>query len=198
MEYYHKRKEEINIKLKEFNKNKESLKEKNHKILKIKEMNRKFLFEKYSKKLIHIQFIFKIYFLILKSLLISFMNFSRIFVENELKSYLLKSYEITLKIKGSGNIKILSDSFFNKYNPNRIYINNTISLLKNEHNFNNSENYINIVKIIFNIGKIVTTESMFYNCSKIIEINLSKFDTSESTSMTSMFNKCSSLQELNF
>ena len=197
MKYYHKRKEEIKIKLKEINKNKGSIKEKNHKILKIKEMNRKFLFEKYSKKIIHIQFTFKIYFLIFKSILISFMNFPIIFVENELKRFLFKSYEVTLKIKGSGNINILSDNFFNKYNPNRIYINNTISLIKNEHNFNNSENTINIVKINFNIGKIDTTESMFYNCSKIIEINLSKFDTSESTSMASMFSKCSSLISLN-
>ena len=54
----------------------------------------------------------------------------------------LTSIEVTLKVKGSGYIKILSDSFFKKYNQCEIYINGILqNETKNEYeyNFTNSE-----------------------------------------------------------
>ena len=68
--------------------------------------------------------------------------------------------EVTLKIKETGNIKILSDSFFQLYNQCNIYINEIFqTTLMNEYLEENEEN-INIVKIIWNTD-IASTESMF-------------------------------------
>ena len=78
-----------------------------------------------------------------------------------------------------------------------IYINKeSQDIIKNEYSFGSQAVKFNNVKIIWNIKKINSTDSMFNDCNKIIEINLSKFDTSEVTSMANMFYKCSSLISL--
>ena len=92
------------------------------------------------------------------------MNYSFI-----LSKYILKFSEVTLKINEKGNIKILSDSFFQTYNQCEIYINDVLqNISTNEYNFSSFEN--NTVKIIWNID-LTSTESMFLNCSQISEIN---------------------------
>ena len=219
MAYYHNRKEENNITLKKLNKNKENIKEENLKIVKRKKKKKNFLIKKCimkrinnhetnffqiqndclnDKYLLHIRYNFKIHYSIYNLLLISFLNFFKVFLESNQKNYFLRTYEITLKIKGNGNFKILSDNFIRLYNPTEIYINGVSqSNIKNEYPFNGQQNFINDVKIIWYLGKTTSTESMFANCNKIIEINLSKFDTSIVTSMDKMFYNCSSLISLN-
>ena len=108
----------------------------------------------------------------------------------------MTSSEITLKVKGPGNnVKILSESFFQKYNEFRVYLEgspNPQSESKNYYAFNNE---INDIKIVF-YKPMTTTKEMFNNCDKIIEINLSKFDTSLVTDMSSMFAWCGLLSSL--
>ena len=55
--------------------------------------------------------------------------------------------EVSLKIKETGNIKILSDSFFQLYNQCGIYINaNLQDISTNKYDFDNTES-VNFVKI---------------------------------------------------
>ncbi len=66
---------------------------------------------------------------------------------------LLKFSEVTLKINGTGNIKLFSDYFFQNYQDFEIYLNDTVSdIKKNEYfidsntncsNFTNSTIYTN-------------------------------------------------------
>ena len=199
MEYYHLRKEEQNIALKELNKNKENLKQKNNKILNRKVTIKKFLIKKKLNSIKNVRFNFEIYFVIFQLILISFINFFQAFIESNKKNYLMKSFEVTLKISETGNVKILSDKFFNRYNQCEIYINNqTQNNINNEYEFYLTKNNINTVKIIWKIVSITNTESMFSDCNKIKEINLSKFDSSEVSIMSNMFSKCSSLISLDF
>ena len=196
MEYHKQIKERINIKTKEINKMNENMNDKN---LDISGKNKKIIKTYKSiffytqdnyindKYLLYIQNNFKIYFSIFTLLLISSINFFKFFIESNRKSYLFKSYEISLKIKGNGNFKILSDSFFDKYKPSEIYINNgTQNDINNFYTFDNQENYNNTVIIIWDVEKINTADSMFSNCNQIIEINFSRFNTSEIIFMTSI------------
>jgi len=206
MEYHKQIKERINIKTKEINKMNENMNDKN---LDISGKNKKIIKTYKSiffytqdnyindKYLLYIQNNFKIYFSIFTLLLIPSINFFKFFIESNRKSYLFKSYEISLKIKGNGNFKILSDSFFDKYKPSEIYINNgTQNDINNFYTFDNQENYNNTVIIIWDVEKINTADSMFSNCNQIIEINFSRFNTSEIIFMASMFYNCSSLISL--
>ena len=107
---------------------------------------------------------------------------------------LLNFSEITLLIRGPGNIKILSDKFFRENNPYEIYINDSSIEIKNEYYFNNSENIT--VKVKWN-STITNTNNMFQNCDRIIKIDLSNLNTSQITNMSYMFYGCSSLSLLN-
>ena len=110
------------------------------------------------------------------------------------KKFFIKSSEISLKIKGSGNIKIISDDFFKIYNQCEINLNNTYEdLVTNKNYFNESDN-INI-KIKFN-NIIENAMHMFQDCDSIIEIDFSNFDTSQITNMAYMFYNCKSLKSL--
>ena len=110
------------------------------------------------------------------------------------EKFLVKSSNVTLKIKAEENVTILSDDFFNRYNPCEIYINNSLSDdILNRYNFNDSENISIIIK--WN-NTIYDAESMFRDCEKIIEIDLSHFDTSQVTNMSRMFYNCTSLISL--
>ena len=133
MEYLLKRKEEKQRKLNENNKNKENIKEemKVNNLVKncIKEIMKKhkriFCYVEYKylndRYLLNILYKFKRYFSSFILLFILLINFSHFTVESYQTNDLLKSFEITLKINGSGNIKILSDIFFNKNNQCEIY-----------------------------------------------------------------------------
>ena len=102
------------------------------------------------------------------------------------------SSEITLKTKEIGNIKILSDNFFNNYKPCEVKINGNPKNINNSYVFDSES----ITIITWNIN-INSTKEMFSNCDKIIEIDLSNFDTSQVKDMNSMFFQCRDLILLN-
>ena len=132
---------------------------------------------------------------ILGILIISFINASSLFC-NFNKNLLFKLSEVSLTINGTGNIKILSDNFFKKYNKCDIYINDSLqNIASNEYDFNSSE-YIYKIKIIWN-DIITTAGTMFAKCSNIIEIDLSNFNSSLVNDMQNMFYECKSLISLN-
>ena len=124
---------------------------------------------------------------------------SKIFFSQNIKcdNDFASSY-INLKIKGTGNIKILSDGYEGK-SPDNITINNAISHTKNEikkeYNFEISENNIIYITLTWN-ESITSTSNMFSNCVNITEIDLSNFDASSVIDMSSMFSGCSSLTSL--
>ena len=145
----------------------------------------------------------KLYFIF--HLIISFMNMYFLICEYNKETILSKLSEVSLKIKGIGNVKLFSDEFFRKYNNCEIYLNDTFfDIKKNEYyidsNLNYCENisliFIQNIKIIWN-DTILTTKNMFENCDKIFEINLYNFDTSQIKDTSRMFNNCSSLILLN-
>ena len=60
-----------------------------------------------------------------------------LFLFCECEKLLLKFSEITLTIRGLGNLKILSDKFFEEYKPYEIYVNDSSFEIKNEFFYNN-------------------------------------------------------------
>ena len=72
--------------------------------------------------------------------IISLINFFSFYSNMNKENILLKLTEVTLKVKGTGNIKILSDSFFQKYNQCEVYINDILqNITKNEYYFTDFE-----------------------------------------------------------
>ena len=135
----------------------------------------------------------KLYFLL--NMILLFMKLLFPYCECTKENILFKSSEVTLKIKGTGNIKFFYDSFFQIYNHCEIHLNDSFYITeKNEYyfypNINLENNDINFVKIIWN-DTILSTRNMFENCTKIIEMDLSNFDTSNVSSMSKMFYGCS-------
>ena len=92
-------------------------------------------------------------------LIIAILNLASLFVKMNKKKIKFKSTEVTIKVKGTGNVLILSEKYFNYYRPNKIYINNiSQSELKNEYYFNDLG--------IINLG---TTKNNYYlNDSEIV------------------------------
>ena len=143
-------------------KEKFNLKKKNEKISNEKSWRREILY-KFKKFYEFLRFI------------ISFINFFSLFVKLNQKKILFKLSEITLKVKGVGNIKILSDSFFQRYNQCEIYINGILQ------NITNNEYYLNYIETTaLNISKNeseskVTNEYIKYsNNTEKINVNSSK------------------------
>ena len=129
---------------------------------------------------------------------------------------------IFLKVKNTGNIKILNSytcSHPRPNLPNEIYINdvkenstsysyyftqspNNVTLIW--HNplkavgcmFAECKDIIEMDFSYFNTSEINCFAGMFNGCSSLISLNLSNFDTSQATSMKWMFNLCSSLISL--
>ena len=106
---------------------------------------------------------------------------------------------IFLKVRGTGNIKILhSDKCTHEQPsprlPNEVYINeakkNDISY---SYSFTQSPNNITLIWY----KPLNATGCMFFHCRNIIEMDLSLFKTSEITCFAGMFNGCSSLTSLN-
>ena len=109
------------------------------------------------------------------------------------------SYEITLKVKGSGIQKILSTSPSYIYScPSYVYLNNELITQKiMDCQYMNLTESDSEIKLIWNNIDIVSTKGMFFDCSEITEIDMTKFDTSLVTDMSFMFAYCSSLKYLN-
>ena len=109
----------------------------------------------------------------------------------------LASSYINLKVIGNGTIIIYSNDF-NEEKPNIVSINNLINLTgtNNHYTFNNSENNINNITLIWNRPPS-STRNLFSYCTNITEIDLSYFDTSQVNYMNSMFSDCSNLISLN-
>ena len=104
------------------------------------------------------------------------------------------SNEITLKIRGTGNKKILSNSFSSDNYPQKIFINeNNLEDITYQYNFMEEENIV----ILTWEHKITNCEKMFRDCSDINEMDLSKFDSSDVTDMKYMFAYFSSLTSIN-
>ena len=109
------------------------------------------------------------------------------------------SYEITLKLKGTGTKNILgAEPSYNYSCPSYIYLNNSLVTqeLEDCHYIDITEPDIEI-KLEWNNIIINSTRGMFYNCIEITEIDMTKFDTSLVTDMSEMFALCSSLGSLN-
>ena len=106
----------------------------------------------------------------------------------------LSSYYTNLKIKSTGNIKILSENYRGEA-PDIITINNENYTMDKIDTANNLENNIINITLIWN-NYITSTSFMFYGCDDIIEMDLSHFDTSNVENMEYMFYGCSSLTSL--
>ena len=101
---------------------------------------------------------------------------------------------VTLKIKGIGDEKILSNQFNSNYYPSKVYINEVIqNEVKYIYNFNKTDNYI---ELFWNNNNI-NCANMFKDCSDIYEINFPNFNTSEVKTMSYMFCLCTKLTSLN-
>ena len=75
---------------------------------------------------------------------------------------------VTLKIKGIGDKKILSNQFNSNYYPSKVYINEVMqNEVKYIYKFNNTDNYIEL----FWNNNIINCANMFRDCSDIYEIN---------------------------
>ena len=125
--------------------------------------------------------------------------FSQFIKCNQREIKFASSY-IKLKTKGTGYIQLYYQGFLSsRYKPSIISINSIINLtgseIKNTYNFNNKEDNINNVTLIW-INYPSYIDSMFLDCINIIEIDLSNFDTSRVTVIDEMFEGCSSLISL--
>ena len=130
----------------------------------------------------------KSFFVLMKILIISFINISCFLDEHNKRNIFLKSSEINLKVKGEDNVLILSPNFFHIFTPNEIYINNEDT--PHESNYEYNLVYLNLdiinIKIKWDIS-ITNTSYMFERCSQIVEMDLSGFDTSLVTEMSVCF-----------
>ena len=129
----------------------------------------------------------RFYFLI-KLFIILFLKISFLSGELNEQNNLVKLSEISLKVNGSNNFRILSDEFFNSYQPYKITMNDSLQdEITNKYKCDSSLKYcIYFFVLEWNIT-LKTTNNMFKNCYNITEIDLSKFDTSQITDMGYMF-----------
>ena len=119
---------------------------------------------------------------------------------------LSKTFNITLKVEGKGEHKILYPGDRSQYCPldnfrlpDEIIINgiaqNTINYI---YDFNETEN---IVIIRYHsqedVNNVAINKCFFYRCSEITEIDLSEFDTSQFVNMFAMFSECFHLRTIN-
>ena len=102
------------------------------------------------------------------------------------------SYEITMKTKGTGEIKILNLDHI--ICPSRIYLNGDI-INSARCNYIDSVREVNVVKLEWD-NPLTSTYEMFYQLYDIVEMDLTKFDTSTVNDMTGMFECLHSLTSL--
>ena len=97
------------------------------------------------------------------------------------------SYEIRIKINGTGEQNIISQNY--NYCPNLVYLNDLlVDITENCHKINipaeNDE--INLIKLIWNVGA-GSLKSIFQGLENLTEVDLSNYDTSSITDMSYMF-----------
>ena len=114
--------------------------------------------------------------------------------------FLVKSSNITVKIKGTGEQNVIFGGWGNvcyrlTNSPNEIYINGEKQTTRDyKYNFEQEEN---LVTFVWNF-ELTTCHCLFFECSSIVEVDLSKFNSSQVRSMNSMFDSCTSLTSVNF
>jgi len=123
---------------------------------------------------------FRVLFYLLILYVFNFLNHSSVVCLFNKSNLLYKSSEITLKTKGTGSIKRLSNNGFLLAGQCKVYLNDIYQNGYNiEYTINSNDNdNINTFKIICDV-KMETAICMFSGCDKIIEIDLSKFDSSD-------------------
>ena len=104
----------------------------------------------------------------------------------------VKTSQITLKVKGSGNERIINQDFFDK-----------ISQVTVDGQQCNSKTTCNVVGdsvpvVIVFTGGVNTCSGMFKDRTNIITANLNEFDASQVTDMYKMFSNCTSLTTVTF
>ena len=150
--------------------------------------------DKYNRLLIIINFIINIS-LCLFCNVYSFNNLETNIIFNSIK---YNSYEIKLKVKGTGLKNILSASSPYIYQcPSNIYLNEILIQDYDDCHYIDIKESDSEIKLIWN-NNIESTKGMFYNCIDITEIDMTKFDTALVTDMSYMFAFCNSLKCLNF
>ena len=102
--------------------------------------------------------------------------------------------KIHLVVNGTGNINILSNSFYNE--PSEVIVNGVSKgeTCKKICYFEEGENN---VTLIFE-EQINSLKYIFSGCENIKEIDLSEFDFSNILNMDSMFKLCINLEKINF
>ena len=110
-------------------------------------------------------------------------------------SFVFKFSKITLKIRGTGNRKILGYKSEEKYFepeffPDQVYINGVLKDTVTYSYYFSKED--NDVELIWN-KTVVNCKRMFMLCNDIVEFNFTEFNTSEVTNMWGMFDTCCSL-----
>ena len=110
--------------------------------------------------------------------------------------FISENNQISLKVKGNGNIKIFNplsqikpSSYYLNRDPVPKQINNDATI-----ELHNSDNFI---KLIFS-NAVTSCNSLFKGCSNIIEIDLINFDSSNVQNINSMFQGCTSLKKIKF
>ena len=105
------------------------------------------------------------------------------------------SYEVTLKVKGTGNKHIL---YSNYRCPSEVFLDSESTGRGNRDDCHiiNIRDQNTKIKIVWNNINIYSISEMFYGCSDIIKIDMSKFNTSLVTNMYNMFASCTSLSSL--
>ena len=138
------------------------------------------------------------YFLILIVIFPAVFNFSG--TEKDTYHYFIQfhAYEITIKVKGTGEQRILHNDF--RPTPSNAYLNSgQTSILKYDKHLvtiNSVTEDINSVKLVWN-SKLTSFRGMFNGLENILEVDLSTFDTSSIESMDSIFWNCKSITSIN-
>ena len=137
---------------------------------------------------------------IIIKLLILFDLLRMILSPNKNIIFAYNSYDIKLKIKGTGNKKVFNQNYcswlgeYNSYYPDKVIINGKEqNIVTHSYYLNETDN---LITLVFN-NKLKNCCSMFSGCSDIYEMDFSNFDITEVTYMNSMFSGCSSLISLN-
>ena len=137
---------------------------------------------------------------IITKLLILFDLLRMILSPNKNIIFAYNSYDIKLKIKGTGNKKVFNQNYcswlgeYNSYYPDKVIINGKEqNIVTHSYYLNETDN---LITLVFN-NKLKNCCSMFSGCSDIYEMDFSNFDITEVTYMNSMFSGCSSLISLN-
>ena len=153
----------------------------------------KYYNNKYERFIIVIYFIMSILFCHFGNAY-SFINLRTRKNSNDITFY---SYEIKLKVKGTGLKNILgSSSHYNWCCPSKIYIKNKLFQNYTDCHYIEITEPDSEIKLIWDNTIFLGTGGMFYNCMDITEIDMTNFDTSSVDDMSNMFALCSSLKIL--